>query len=461
MENPCPSSEDADKGINTDIRDCLLEVQRLDEVVEGALHLDPFGNKGETHNTCSNASGKADWHARLEHLCEFAHLHLVTPLLHKHATSQEKANARLMLPSFWDSIFLLLIKTWHLAQARQQHVQQLRDRFLESVELCREAQTGSDRAELDSVRKALKEKCGELALTQKNIEIADNHRQSIEHLLVEVEQERESETRMRTEVERRLANAKATAAFAANLRECEFHSKLVETRDALKQAQGALAEARMGLEVAELRRMQGEERSMQLERSLTACKQQLQSLLQQWSNGTTEPLLDGGMSEPSRTRSLSNSGNRLSSRTALRQPSQQLSGLCGPSQAKDDQFVPRDQPAVMKQSLPTLLTNRAPPSKIAPAGQPGNVVPGQRVVLTTMMPPGQQQLHPPPHISAPPIIGTEVSSSVVHEQARPSSVAHSPVGSCRGSPRAMRRSMGRSNGASAPLAVSKTAARQR
>jgi len=429
MENLRPSSKDVDKGIINELCDWLLEIRSLDEAVEGALHMEPFRNKEET----GNAFEEPDWDTRLEYLRESARLHLVSPFLNKHSTSQEKANARLMLPSFFDSIFFLLVKTWHLAQAREQHVQQLTGGFLESVELCRQAQAGSDRAELDSVRKALKEKCWELALAQKDIEMADNHRQSIEQLLVEVEQERESETRMRTEVERRLASAKATAGFEANQREGEFHSRLAETRDALKQAQGALAEARMGLEVAELRRMQGEERSMQLERSLTTCKQQLQSL-QQRSNNTTAPPPDSGMTDPSRTRSPSNSRKPLSSRTALRQPSQQLSGRGGPSPAKDEQFVPRDQPAVMKRSLPTLLTSRA--TMMVPA-----MVPGQRVVLTTVIPPGQQQLHPPPHISAPPIIGAEVSSSAAHEKARPRSVVHSPRGSCRGSPSATTRSI--------------------
>jgi len=435
MENQSPSSKDADKGIINELCDWHLEMRSLDEAVEFALHREPFRNNAEIHNSCNNALEKPDWDAQFEYLRESARLHCVRPFLHKHASSQEKANARLMLPSFFDSIFLLLVKTWHLAQARERHVQQLIGGHLETVSLCKHTEARSDRAELDSMRKALKEKCWELALVKQDIEMADHHRQSIEQLLVEVEQDRECETRTRAEVERRLATAQS-----------EFHSRLAETRDALKQAQGALAEARMGLEVAELRRMQGEERSMQLERSLTTFKQQLQSLLQQRINGMTAPPQDGGTTEPVRTRSLSNSRSRRSSRTVSRQPPWQLSGRCD-FLAKDEQVLREDRLIVTKRSLAT-----SPPSR-ASAGQPGNMVPGQMVVLNTMIPPGQKQPLPSPKAAfrrgvtltnaetdgTSRSISPKASSCVAHERARPRSVARSPRGSCSGSPSAMGR----------------------
>jgi len=323
MENLRPSSKDVDKGIINELCDWLLEIRSLDEAVEGALHMEPFRNKEER----GNAFEEPDWGTRLEYLRESARLHLVSPFLNKHSTSQEKANARLMLPSFFDSIFFLLVKTWHLAQAREQHVQQLRGGLIESVELCRQAEAGPDRAELDSMRKALKEKCWELARAQKDVEKAESQRQRVEQLLIEVEQDRRCETRTRTEAERRLASTQAKAAVEAKQRTDEFHSRLMEARDALKQAQEALADARTDLQRAEQRRMQGEERAVQLEKSLTAFKLQLRALLlQQRINGTTSPPTNSVTMDRVRPRSLSYSSPRRLSYPVLGGASRQFRG---------------------------------------------------------------------------------------------------------------------------------------
>jgi len=301
MENRPPNSKDlSDTEILTELCDWLLEMRSLDETVEGALHLEPFREKD------GSALKETCWDARLEYLRESARLHLVTPFLQKHSTSQEKANARLMLPSFFDSICALLIKTWHLAQARERHVKQLTGGYIERVQLCRQAEAGSDKAELESVRKALKEKCFELACAQKNIQQADQHRQTIEQLLKEVERGKQQETRTRMEAERRLTGAQAKATSEAKQREGEYHSRLMEAREALKQAHEALDEARTGLEVAEQRRMQGEEHSSQLERALAACQQQLHAvLMKQRVTPTPAPHPGGGPVEFLRARSTS------------------------------------------------------------------------------------------------------------------------------------------------------------
>jgi len=339
MENIRPDSKNFDdKGFITELCDWLSEMRSLDETVEGALHLEPFRDKEETRKNCGNAFEDKDLHSRIEHLRESARSHLVMPFLQMHSTPQEKANARLMLPSFFDSICVLLIKTWHLAQARERHVQQLTGGFIERAQLCRRAEAGTDRVELDSLRKALKEKGWELACAEKKIEQANHHRQSIEQLLLEVEREKQRESWTRTETERRLASAQAKATFDAKQRDGEYQSRLMEAREALRQAQGALAEAKMGLELAEQRRMQGEERNAQLEGALTTCQQQLQALLlQQRRSGTTAPPPGGGTTELLRARSLSNSSSRLGNKTMSKQPSRQLSRRSVKFSAKDEQ----------------------------------------------------------------------------------------------------------------------------
>mmetsp|Transcript_136524 Transcript_136524/g.272298 ORF Transcript_136524/g.272298 Transcript_136524/m.272298 type:complete len:391 (+) Transcript_136524:95-1267(+) len=340
MENLRPSSKEVNKGtiseFGHDLRLCdwLSEMRSLDEAVEGALHLEPFRHNDQAQTICGNVQGR-DLDSRLEQLRESARLHLVMPFLHKNATSQEKANARLMLPSFFDSICVLISKTWHLAQARERHVQQLTGGYIERAQLCRQAEASG---ELDSMRKALQERGWELACAQKKIEQADYQRQSMEQLLLEVEGDKHRETWSRTETERRLASVQAKAAFAAKQRDAEYQSRLMEAREALRQAQGALAEAKVGLEQAEQRRLKGEERSAQLEGELTTCQQRLQTLLnQQRRSGTAAPPPGGGTTELLRARSLSNSSSRRSSTTISKPSSLQSSRRSVHLPGKDEQ----------------------------------------------------------------------------------------------------------------------------